>query len=255
MGNTERRARAQFDADAWERDWQARPQPVAPVLYLMASTIRTDPVASVLDRLFALSQREDPLAKDRLIQREAALGRRLTQIERYEIYGEAPPLAISREVGRLIHLLAASRPPHRIVEFGASHGISAIHLAAAIRDAGEGSLITTEVLPAKAKATRENLGAAGLDDLVDVRVGDALQTLRNLGQDVDLLFLDGRNDLYLQVLALIEPRLARSCLVVADLSHDDPDLAPYLAHIRNPDGQYDSICLPLDAGIEVSVLR
>lgn len=140
----------------------------------MASTISTDPVASVLDRLYALSEREDPLAKDRLIQHEAELGRRLTQTEKYEICGDAPPLAISREVGRLIHLLAISRPPHRIVEFGASHGISTIHLAAAIHDAGEGSLITTEVLPAKAKATSDNLAAAGLDDLVDVRIGDAL---------------------------------------------------------------------------------
>lgn len=221
----------------------------------MASTISTDPVASVLDRLFALAEREDPLAKDRLIQREAEIGRRLTQTEKCEIYGDIPPLAISREVGQLIHLLAISRPPHRIVEFGASHGISTIHLAAAIRDAGGGSLITTEVLPAKAKATRENLAAAGLGDLVDVRVGDALETLRDLDQDVDLLFLDGRNDLYLQVLALIEPRLASGCLVVADLSRDDPDLTPYLAHVRDPEGRYASICLPLDAGVEVSVPR
>jgi predicted O-methyltransferase YrrM len=220
----------------------------------MSSTLITEPVAGVLDRLFSLAEEEDPLAKERVSRREAELGRRLGQAEKYEVYGDRPPLAISREVGQLLYILAMSRRPQRIVEFGASLGISTIHLAAAIRDEGQGSLITTEMLPAKAQAARANLAAAGLDDLVELRVGDAVQTLRDLDGSVDLVFLDGRNDLYLEVLRLLQPHLSPGALVVADLSHDDPDLIAYLKHVRGHD-TYTSTCLPLDAGLEISVLH
>jgi predicted O-methyltransferase YrrM len=221
----------------------------------MANALNSQPVASTLDRLFAQAEQEDPLAKDRVRRREAELGRRLDQAEKYELYGEKAPLAISREVGQLLYVLALSRPPHRIVEFGASHGISTINLAAAIRDAGQGSLITTELLATKAQITRANLTAAGLDDLVELRTGDATQTLQDLDGSVDLLFLDGRNDLYLSVLQVVEPRLEPGALIVADLNREDPDLIPYLEYVRDTNGHYASVCVPLDAGVEVSVLR
>jgi predicted O-methyltransferase YrrM len=73
-----------------------------------------------------------------------------------------------------------------------------------------------------------------------------------LGSRVDLLFLDGRNDLYLPVLRLVEPRLAPDALVAADLNAEDPDLLPYLEHVRDPDHGYFSIEIPLDAGVEIS---
>jgi predicted O-methyltransferase YrrM len=85
-----------------------------------------------------------------------------------------------------------------------------------------------------------------------LRVGDALKTLECLAGPVDLLFLDGRNDLYLPVLELVEPHLSPGTLVVADLSAEDPDLLPYLEHVRDSDSRYFSICVPLDDGVELS---
>jgi predicted O-methyltransferase YrrM len=219
----------------------------------MASTLRSPRVLDVLGRLFAQVELQDPPAKRRVHDREAELGRRLPQAQRYELYGEAP-LAITQEVGELLYVLTVSRRAHSVVEFGCSLGLSTIFLAAGLRDnGGAGSLVTTELLPGKAKTARENLTEAGLDDLVELRVGDALQTLANLTEPVDLLFLDGRNDLYLPVLRLLEPRLARNALVAADLNVEDPDLLPYLEHVRDPAEGYFSINLPLDAGVELSV--
>jgi predicted O-methyltransferase YrrM len=125
-------------------------------------------------------------------------------------------------------------------------------LAAALRDSGGGALITTERHPGKAETLARNLIDTGLDDLVEVRGGDALQTLGKLAEPVDLLFLDGSNDLYLQVLKLVEPSLCRNALVVADLSADDPDLLPYLDYVRNADNGYVSVEVPLAAGVELS---
>jgi predicted O-methyltransferase YrrM len=219
----------------------------------MPSTLRSPPVMDVLERLFAQAANEDPLAKQRVQAREAELGSRLPQAQRYEIYGEAP-LAIVREVGELLYVLAVSSRARRVVEFGSSLGISTIFLAAAVRDGeGVGSLVTTELLPNKAKATLQHLAEAGLEHLVELRAGDALQTLANLDEPVDLLFLDGRNDLYLQVLRLLEPRLAAGALIAADLNIEDPDLLPYLEYVRDPDHGYQSIEIPLGDGVELSV--
>ncbi|MGH3003630.1 MAG: O-methyltransferase [Gaiellaceae bacterium] len=219
----------------------------------MPSTLLQDPVRSVLAGLRAYAAVEDPRAAARVHAREAELGERLGTAEKYALYGDAPPLAVSEEVGDLLYVLARACRPHLAVEFGASRGVSTIHLAAALRDAGRGSLVTTEILPAKAAATRDALADAGLDDLVDLRAGDALETLRELPRPVDLLFLDGRNDLYLAVLRLLEPRLSPAALVVADLSGDDPALVPYLEHVRTGTGAYLSLAIPLGSGVEVSL--
>jgi len=109
------------------------------------------------------------------------------------------------------------------VEFGASLGISTIHLAAGLKDRGRGSLITTEIHPVKASALSANLSEAGLGEIVEARLGDALETLRSLPGPVDLLCLDGWNELHLPVLQLVAPHLSPDALVIADLSAGDPD--------------------------------
>jgi predicted O-methyltransferase YrrM len=157
------------------------------------STLRSPPVAAMIDRVHAAAAHEDELARRRVYEREAQIGHRLPQAQRYELYGEAP-LAIKREVGELLYVLAVGRPGRRIVEFGASHGLSTVYLAAALRDSGGGALVTTERHPAKAETAARNLTDAGLSDLVEVRVGNALQTLGPIAEPVDFLFLDGSND-------------------------------------------------------------
>ena len=118
------------------------------------------------------------------------------------------PLAVSRETGTLLYMLARGAKARNIVEFGTSFGISTLHLAAALRDNGGGRLITTEFEPSKVARARENLMAGGLIDLVEIRQGDALQTLKaGLPETIDLLLLDGAKALYPDVLSLMEMRL------------------------------------------------
>jgi predicted O-methyltransferase YrrM len=203
-----------------------------------------------LTELCRLGEVEDPPAKQRVLRRERELGRRVWGAERAEAYGDAP-LSITPEVGDLLCVLVYARRPHTIVEFGASLGFSTIHLAAAARDVGSCRVITTEIEPSKAAAARRNLASCGLDDLVDVRIGDALATLRDV-PEVDLLFLDGWNNLYEPVVELLEPRLSRGALVVADLSADDPDQVSYVERMHEPGGGYVTVDIPLDAGVIVS---
>jgi predicted O-methyltransferase YrrM len=142
-----------------------------------------------------------------------------------------------------------------IVEFGCSFGISTIHLAAALRDNDNGGrLVTTELSANKAETAGRNISEAGLSDLVEIREGDALETLRqDLPERVDLVLLDGWKPLYLPMLKLLEPRLSDGALVIADdLKIGGDELAPYLEHVRNPQNGYVSAEVPLDDGLELS---
>ena len=204
----------------------------------------------MLAELRRLGEAEDPPAKERVLNRERELGRRVWGAERSEAYGDAP-LSITPEVGELLCVLVVARRPRTIVEFGASHGFSTIHLAAAARDVGACNVITTEIERDKVAAAQRNLADAGLDDLVEMRVGDALTTLRDV-PEVDLVFLDGWNNLYEPVVDLLEPRLSRGALVIADLSSDDPDQAEYVKRMHAPDSGYVTVDIPLDAGVVLS---
>lgn len=213
------------------------------------SILHSDEARRVLARIRHGGRERDEEAKRRIA---SAAGERqpMGVVERAAFCRDAP-IAVTEEVAALLYVLARGCGG-RIVEFGGSLGISTLHLAAALHDRGQGSLITTEIDAAKAMALQANLSEANLAAVVEVRVGDALETLRALPGPVDLLFLDGWNELYLPVLQLVERWLAPDALVVADLSAD-PDLEPYLAHVRDRQSQWLSITLPLDAGVEISV--
>jgi predicted O-methyltransferase YrrM len=110
-------------------------------------------------------------------------------------------------------------------------------------------LITTEFESSKVTRARENLTAGGLIDLVEIRQGDALQTLKSgLPETIDLLLLDGAKGLYPDVLALLEGRLRPGAFVVAD----DADVSPdYLARVRSTEQGY--LSMPFGDDVEVSM--
>ena len=128
---------------------------------------------------------------------------------------------------------ATQRPGHRGAR-GRRSGISTIHLAAGLRDNGGGLLVGTELLASKAATARANLEAAGLADLVEVREGDAIETLaHDLPEPIDLVLLDGHKALYLRILDLVSPRLRPGACVVADNAAAAPE---YLARVRKAGG-------------------
>ena len=142
------------------------------------STLASAVVSQLLDRLFAAADQDDPAGFARARDAMARLGQPPSDRQRAELMRDVY-MPITADVGRLLYVLARSRSPGLIVEFGTSYGISGIHLAAALRDAGRGRLVTTELDPIKAERARENFRTAGLVDLIDIRVGDAFETLRD----------------------------------------------------------------------------
>jgi predicted O-methyltransferase YrrM len=217
------------------------------------TTLTSTPVATLLTRLFAEADAQSPEALAAFAAFSPADRARLMQSKTayLEMYGHLKDMAlpVSPATGQLLYMLARSTRAGSIVEFGTSFGISAIHLAAALRDNGGGRLITTEFEASKIARARRNLEASGLLDLVELREGDALQSLRaDLPDAIDLVLLDGAKALYPEVLALVEPRLRPGALVVADNADDSP---AYLAHVRAPEHGYLSVAFGDD--VELSL--
>jgi predicted O-methyltransferase YrrM len=151
-------------------------------------------------------------------------------------------LAVSPGYGRFLYTCARASGARRIVEFGTSMGVSTLYLATALLDNGGGQLIGTEIEPTKVARAKANLAAAGLSNLVDIRQGDAIETLRDVGGTVDLLLLDGAFPLYLPVLKIIEPSLRTGAFVLAENALDHE----YLDYVRNPANGYLSQSVALD---------
>lgn len=217
------------------------------------NTLTTTPLASLLDRLFTEADATSPAAIPALaaLSSEDRLRLMQSKTEYLGFYGQLKdvPLPVSRETGVLLYMLARSSGAQTIVEFGTSFGISTLHLAAALRDNGGGHLITSEFEPSKVARARDHLTAGGLIDLVEIREGDALQTLSvDLPNTIDLLLLDGAKALYPEILSLVESRLRHGALIVADNADYSPE---YLARVRSPESGYLSV--PFGEDVELSM--
>ena len=164
-------------------------------------------------------------------------------------------IPIDRAQGRVLYQIARLRGARRIVEFGASFGISAMYLAAAIRDNGGGKVITTEMEPGKIASARANWAEAGLSREIELREGDALQTLRDIKEPIDLLFLDGWKEANLPVLRLLEPALTPGAGILCDdIKRFRKTLKPYLDYVKGNPLRFVSVELPLGDGLEFSVV-
>jgi predicted O-methyltransferase YrrM len=217
------------------------------------TSLTTSPIAPLLDRLFQEASAESPLRSPAMSSLSTEERERLmrSKTDYLDFYGRLKdyPLAVSRETGALLYMLARSSGARTIVEFGTSFGISTLHLAAALRDNGGGRLITSEFEPSKVARARKNLTDGGLIHLVDIREGDAKQTLSvDLPETIDLLLLDGAKALYSDILSLVESRLRPGAFLVADNADYCPD---YLARVRSPANGYMSV--PFAEDVELSM--
>lgn len=220
---------------------------------LRVTTLTTPPVSTLVTRLFEDAEHSSAVLDQMSTNTPAEERTRLmTSKTEYRVMYERMKdfhLAVSPATAHLLYMLARSSKACSIVEFGTSFGISTLHMAAALRDNGGGRIITTEFETSKIAKAQANIAAAGLADLVEIRAGDALQTLAgDLPDHIDLVLLDGAKSLYPQVLALLEPRLRQGALIVADNADWCPE---YLSHVRTVTNGYLSV--PFDSDVELSL--
>jgi predicted O-methyltransferase YrrM len=217
------------------------------------NTLAAAPLAPLLDQLFAGADAALPETRAAIAGLSDDDRARLmhSKTDYRDFYGRLKnlPLPVSRETGALLYMLARSSGARTIVEFGTSFGISTLHLASALRDNGDGRLITSEFEPSKAARAKANLKAGGVIDLVEIREGDALETLSvDLPDSIDLVLLDGAKALYPEILGLLESHLEPGALIIADNADMSPD---YIERVRSPASGYMSV--PFGEDVELSM--
>jgi predicted O-methyltransferase YrrM len=131
---------------------------------------------------------------------------------------DIPPISISANQGKFLHILAKLCNAKKILEVGTLAGYSTIWLARALP--GNGRLITLEFDPKHAGIAQKNIDHAGLGPLVEIRVGKALETLPQIEKEnagpFDMIFIDADKSPYTEyfewALLLSHP----GTLIVAD---------------------------------------
>ena len=150
-------------------------------------------------------------------------------------------IAISKSQGEWLYNLLLEKQAKHIVEFGTSFGISTLYLGAAAK-ANHGKVITTELLPEKAKVALHNFKEAGLEEWIELRIGDAIETLKNIDNEIDFLLLDGWNDLYLPLLKVLELKFKKGTLIYTD-NTSFKSAKPFLEYLKVNAQKYRSVHL------------
>jgi caffeoyl-CoA O-methyltransferase len=168
-----------------------------------------------------------------------------------------PPAERSRQVtpatGRFLFALVAPCWGCEVLEIGGSRGYSTVWLAAGVRFLG-GRVVSLEHNPTAVEAWRRNITDAGLEEWAELIVGDAFETLPLVEEGFDVVFIDAEKEDYEPLFQLARQKLEPGGLVVADnvLSHADT-LAAY-SRARQADDTLESVTVPLDRGLELSVV-
>lgn len=184
---------------------------------------------------------------------EASLAKSLPRSESFARRDEFL-LSVGEEVANLLRDFAIGLWAKTIVELGTSYGYSTLFLADAARRTG-GKVFTYENAADKQAYARKQLSEAGLASVVEWRLGDARDLLREQPGPIDLVLIDLWKDLYVPCFELVYPLLAPSGVIVADnMLHPESsrvDAAAYRAHVRaKPD--IEAVLLPIGQGIDIS---
>lgn len=160
---------------------------------------------------------------------------------------------VTHATGRFLFAFVAPQTDCEVLEIGGSRGYSTIWLAAGVRYLG-GHVLSLEHDPKKIAAWRTNVADAGLEDWADVIEGDAFETLPAIDDVFDVVFLDAEKEDYESLFELARPTLEPGAVVIADnvLSHEET-LGSY-SRARQEDPTLESVTVPLDRGLELSVV-
>jgi len=160
---------------------------------------------------------------------------------------------VARTTGQFLFSFVAPQTACEVLEVGGSRGYSTIWLAAGVRHFG-GRVLSLEHDPAKVDAWERNIAAAGLGDCAQLIEGNAFESLARIDDVFDVAFLDAEKDDYEALFPLARGKLEPGAVVIADnvLSHVDA-LGAYSA-ARQRDPTLESVTLPLDRGLELSVV-
>lgn len=159
---------------------------------------------------------------------------------------------VAPTTGQFLFALVAPQPAASVLEIGGSRGYSTVWLAAGARILG-GQVTSLERDPVKCDAWRRTISEAGLDEWAALVCGEAFQTLPDLDDVFDVVFIDAEKHDYERLFQLAREKVEPGALIVADNVLSHPELRAY-SQARQADPTLESLTVPLDRGLELSVV-
>ena len=150
------------------------------------------------------------------------------------------PIAVTPTQGKLLNMLVQMHGSRRVLELGTLGGYSTICMARALPE--DGQLVTLELVEHNAAVARRNIDAAGVGGKVDIRVGDALDSLKAMvaadEAPFDFVFMDANKDGYPAYFEEVMKLVKKGSVIIADnvirngavLEADNTE--PYIVGIR-----------------------
>lgn len=163
-------------------------------------------------------------------------------------------LAITADTGMFFSILLKAIKARRVLEVGTSAGFSTLWLADAVGK--NGKIITIEMDPQKIERARKNFKQAGVDKLIEIKQGVALDVLRKLKGKFDFVLLDADKENIIKYFDLVLPMVRAGGIIAADNMllppHYRPMMEKYSRHVRsNP--RVQSVTVPIGMGEEITI--
>ena len=157
--------------------------------------------------------------------------------------------------GKVLHDLILKNGYTRALEIGTSTGHSAIWMARALARTG-GRLITIEIDEERYRTALENFRKAGVDHLIDARLGDAHALVKELPGPFDFVFSDADKEWYTQYFKDLDPKLVKGgCFTAHNVSHPYGDIKRFLEYVRSHPQYETTIDRTSSSGISISYKR
>lgn len=159
---------------------------------------------------------------------------------------------ISRQTAEFMYNLIVDGGIKNVIEVGTSNGYSGIWLGKALKKTG-GKLLTIEFYEKRIELAKENFKKCGVDDIIEIKQGDASTVLEYLPDDfkIDFAFVDACKKQYIDFFHLIDKHLVKGGYIACDnvISHAQK-VWDFLEDIgSNPN--YENVVLPLPAGLSL----
>ncbi len=157
--------------------------------------------------------------------------------------------------GRLLYDLIIDNGYKRGLEIGTSNGYSALWQGLAFQKNG-GSMITLEIEPKRAKEAQGNFKSAGLDEVIESRVNDALKEIPKLDGQFDFVFIDAWKPDYMQYLELIRDKMKPGGVITAhNVRNAGRDMQDFLDAVKTDPGLDTKIVNSSSSGVSVSFVK
>ena len=159
---------------------------------------------------------------------------------------------IAPSEGEYLSSLVVKLKAKRVLEIGTSNGYSGIWLALGLRETG-GKLITLDIDMGRQALARSNFKIAGLDDIIDARLTDALKAIPGIAGPFDVVFIDAWKPDYIRYLKLVQPKVRSGGAIAAhNVKSQASEMREFLEAIQNdPDLRTEFITVG-PSGLSVS---